>query len=193
MPTVPDECTDITLTANGELLNSCISVTNSYFDILGNTIELNVETITTPGSCTQVVTPYSRTFDIGSLAQGSYEIEFYEDGILVSTETLTVSSCTATDNHTIGIPNNPDACDDITLTAGGDLLNSCVNVTNSSSNVVGNVINLNVETFTSPGICTQVVTPYTRFFNVGTLSQGCLLYTSPSPRDATLSRMPSSA
>ena len=28
---------------------------------------------------------------------------------------------------------------------------------------------------------------------VGTLSGGCLLYTSPSPRDATLSRMPSSA
>ena len=27
----------------------------------------------------------------------------------------------------------------------------------------------------------------------GTLSEGCLLYTSPSPRDATLSRMPSSA
>ena len=26
-----------------------------------------------------------------------------------------------------------------------------------------------------------------------TLSSGCLLYTSPSPRDATLSRMPSSA
>ena len=28
---------------------------------------------------------------------------------------------------------------------------------------------------------------------VGTLFQVCLLYTSPSPRDATLSRMPSSA
>ena len=27
----------------------------------------------------------------------------------------------------------------------------------------------------------------------GNLSKGCLLYTSPSPRDATLSRMPSSA
>ena len=30
-----------------------------------------------------------------------------------------------------------------------------------------------------------------RFF--GSLSSACLLYTSPSPRDATLSRMPSSA
>ena len=28
---------------------------------------------------------------------------------------------------------------------------------------------------------------------VGVKSGGCLLYTSPSPRDATLSRMPSSA
>ena len=36
-----------------------------------------------------------------------------------------------------------------------------------------------------------------RFFNVGQLTfeqtESCLLYTSPSPRDATLSRMPSSA
>ena len=30
-------------------------------------------------------------------------------------------------------------------------------------------------------------------FEGGTLYIGCLLYTSPSPRDATLSRMPSSA
>ena len=29
--------------------------------------------------------------------------------------------------------------------------------------------------------------------HIGGKSQGCLLYTSPSPRDATLSRMPSSA
>ena len=31
------------------------------------------------------------------------------------------------------------------------------------------------------------------FLGVETLDQDCLLYTSPSPRDATLSRMPSSA
>ena len=31
------------------------------------------------------------------------------------------------------------------------------------------------------------------YFNVAFYSSGCLLYTSPSPRDATLSRMPSSA
>ena len=30
-------------------------------------------------------------------------------------------------------------------------------------------------------------------FNSGVWSRSCLLYTSPSPRDATLSRMPSSA
>ena len=32
-----------------------------------------------------------------------------------------------------------------------------------------------------------------RFIVANTLLKGCLLYTSPSPRDATLSRMPSSA
>ena len=31
------------------------------------------------------------------------------------------------------------------------------------------------------------------FFMNATLNKNCLLYTSPSPRDATLSRMPSSA
>ena len=33
--------------------------------------------------------------------------------------------------------------------------------------------------------------PY--FFNAGTFNTGCLLYTSPSPRDRQKSRMPSSA
>ena len=31
------------------------------------------------------------------------------------------------------------------------------------------------------------------YFTVNALDEACLLYTSPSPRDATLSRMPSSA
>ena len=34
---------------------------------------------------------------------------------------------------------------------------------------------------------------YGNIFHQGTRYQACLLYTSPSPRDATLSRMPSSA
>ena len=41
----------------------------------------------------------------------------------------------------------------------------------------------------------EIVVPETEIPTVGTLVQfkDCLLYTSPSPRDATLSRMPSSA
>ena len=41
----------------------------------------------------------------------------------------------------------------------------------------------------------KAITPKTRFVVLNTPSNptGCLLYTSPSPRDATLSRMPSSA
>ena len=35
--------------------------------------------------------------------------------------------------------------------------------------------------------------PRTNGINAITIKEGCLLYTSPSPRDATLSRMPSSA
>ena len=34
---------------------------------------------------------------------------------------------------------------------------------------------------------------YSLFGNIKDYSNNCLLYTSPSPRDATLSRMPSSA
>ena len=43
---------------------------------------------------------------------------------------------------------------------------------------------------------TKVATPSNKVFSIcmdDLISQACLLYTSPSPRDATLSRMPSSA
>ena len=39
----------------------------------------------------------------------------------------------------------------------------------------------------------NTVTQVDQFVLEDTIFQGCLLYTSPSPRDATLSRMPSSA
>ena len=42
------------------------------------------------------------------------------------------------------------------------------------------------------GHCKKAMPDYVKF-NEKWSSKGCLLYTSPSPRDATLSRMPSSA
>ena len=39
----------------------------------------------------------------------------------------------------------------------------------------------------------STVTNYTQNVDISTLPNGCLLYTSPSPRDRTRSRMPSSA
>ena len=39
----------------------------------------------------------------------------------------------------------------------------------------------------------KVIAPLLRHCDSLMLTRGCLLYTSPSPRDATLSRMPSSA
>ena len=46
-----------------------------------------------------------------------------------------------------------------------------------------------------PGDRVQVDSPFELFLQRGSRGQSwrCLLYTSPSPRDATLSRMPSSA
>ena len=45
-----------------------------------------------------------------------------------------------------------------------------------------------------PPAIAQVLAPERRFINAyGPTEYSCLLYTSPSPRDATLSRMPSSA
>ena len=56
---------------------------------------------------------------------------------------------------------------------------------------------LKVEQAPVPGVACAVTasTWHNRFGHVaeGTLARICLLYTSPSPRDATLSRMPSSA
>ena len=39
----------------------------------------------------------------------------------------------------------------------------------------------------------QIVRELGKFLKEGSLYRGCLLYTSPSPRDRSLSRMPSSA
>ena len=41
--------------------------------------------------------------------------------------------------------------------------------------------------------CSELDHQYNRRTEVKVLNNTCLLYTSPSPRDATLSRMPSSA
>ena len=60
-----------------------------------------------------------------------------------------------------------------------------------STNVVGSVDQLSTKVDT---LSTKMDTFSTRIVNsIDTLSKVCLLYTSPSPRDATLSRMPSSA
>ena len=48
-----------------------------------------------------------------------------------------------------------------------------------------------LEANNSRGNISMSVVPFAQYVNVG--PNNCLLYTSPSPRDATLSRMPSSA
>ena len=52
--------------------------------------------------------------------------------------------------------------------------------------------------FNSTYVCEEILKDFEnlndfKFFIYGGFSSSCLLYTSPSPRDATLSRMPSSA
>ena len=47
--------------------------------------------------------------------------------------------------------------------------------------------------FLSAGLGVLEIAMSTFFLNSRHMFYGCLLYTSPSPRDATLSRMPSSA
>ena len=51
----------------------------------------------------------------------------------------------------------------------------------------------NEETRLRDGVRDAAVRHYRAFVDAGGCYQSCLLYTSPSPRDATLSRMPSSA
>ena len=49
-------------------------------------------------------------------------------------------------------------------------------------------------TFSSPPlVAKEIKVAVEREYDIPAFGQTCLLYTSPSPRDATLSRMPSSA
>ena len=43
------------------------------------------------------------------------------------------------------------------------------------------------------GVIALFFTPFVKFAAYGAIIYGCLLYTSPSPRDLSTSRMPSSA
>ena len=63
-----------------------------------------------------------------------------------------------------------------------------VNTTTRAFNIVGTTGTEQVD-YVYGGL---VTTDYSTHGTYG-ISGGCLLYTSPSPRDATLSRMPSSA
>ena len=49
--------------------------------------------------------------------------------------------------------------------------------------------------FTGPDVTRQLLVPDSKEFSVNMINfgKGCLLYTSPSPRDRQRSRMPSSA
>ena len=53
------------------------------------------------------------------------------------------------------------------------------------------ILNLTLDSFSDGGMYYDLESAKKHISEM--INQGCLLYTSPSPRDATLSRMPSSA
>ena len=65
-------------------------------------------------------------------------------------------------------------------------------VGNESINEYEGVLYVNVESYSQSGTSTDGYSANI-IVNGDTIPLNCLLYTSPSPRDATLSRMPSSA
>ena len=67
--------------------------------------------------------------------------------------------------------------------AWGDLYDGCVNDTGSLTNNYGGTSTVTIPAGTASATWTYMGDSY----------PGCLLYTSPSPRDGLLSRMPSSA
>ena len=73
-----------------------------------------------------------------------------------------------------------------------DLLISIRNVKEAQTilNIVPELAILDIK---EPRLGALSATSPETWLNVVALDRGCLLYTSPSPRDATLSRMPSSA
>ena len=83
------------------------------------------------------------------------------------------------------------------LTVGGSGFNSSSDITNFAfpANPSDSLTEWTMHDFF---IDSNIVTTFTDSRAIGSIEKeifnpGCLLYTSPSPRDATLSRMPSSA
>ena len=95
------------------------------------------------------------------------------------------------------INNNGTGCatsEEILIACNTDPCTTNPSTVDFDFSVEGNTVILAVDTSNAPNITNYIWT-----FGDGALGSGltptntCLLYTSPSPRDATLSRMPSSA
>ena len=118
----------------------------------------------------------------------------------VSLKQLECSNSLDTTQCEIIASNNNTTNDTNNTTNDTNNNNNNKNNTNNNNNSNGNRITKKVKP-TKSGLFTPVllVAPFCLFFIVPdqmyfwAIEIGCLLYTSPSPRDATLSRMPSSA
>ena len=175
-PATPDECTSITINANGNFNNLSGFIESSNITVTGPVVQINVVIAYNGGFSLPAITPYTEQFTLTALSEGTYTIIFNEDNDgrpTVVTNTITVSNCpTTTGNHEIELPTSPDECTAAIINASGELRNDCISVVDTSFTINGNVIDLDVSTLTLQGQCAQVVNPYSFDFNVGILSQG---------------------
>ena len=148
----------------------------------------------------RATTSVNHSFNISSLdvADGTYRVGMIVDVDNVIQETNENNNSCVDTSPSVVIDTSPPPVADLNIS-------SCINVRRSGSNITVNGLTVRNTGNATSGTGVEIGyylsannTINTSDILIGThtlpsLVSGCLLYTSPSPRDATLSRMPSSA
>ena len=127
----------------------------------------------------------SGTFTVGANITTSGNQTYTAAGGIVTSGARTFTSNSGTVNFVSALSGN----NNVTVTGNADIDGAITDIAvlaiSGTSNIGADITTSGTQTYTGAVTLSAAVTL--------TTSSDCLLYTSPSPRDATLSRMPSSA
>ena len=181
-------------TANHVLcsLNGVLQKPGSSFTVSGSTITFASNLVT--GDVIDFIQILGSTLDLGVPSNDTVGAAQIKDDLISGTTAL-ASEPADTDEFLVSDAGTLKRIDYSLIKGGGThvllsttTVSSAVAQVDITSNIDSTYLNYMIS-FTDARAATDGQQLYLRMFN----ANGCLLYTSPSPRDATLSRMPSSA